>query len=296
MPERMGVIKGKAATAGLIATLFSQAGVAGTASIAVEVDDAEAATFSFAGVVSGTIAAGANLSKAGLGEGAYTAWDTGTTPGFQLVEISCDDDNSAGYLSTQTARFIIDGDESVACTFRYRRAEINDSSSPMYPEPAPAAPDNATTPEPADSPEAPLPDPDEDIPVETSCTAPDMVPRAGVWMVSNLPGTMSCSGMAMPLAPSQEPGRLELRECGWTVLGSGFSDDTADLTMRATDSSGKHYTGTIGGVQDGIPMNIDFTWTLESDSHITGSLYSQVSQQGMTCTMSRPFEMTFTSQ
>ena len=98
----------------------------------------------------------------------------------------------------------------------------------------------------------------------------------------------------MPLKASEEAGMLEIRECGWTVIGTGLAEDTAPLTMRAVDATSGRYTGSVGGVQDGIPMTIDFTWQLNSDESIVGELQSQVTQQGMTCNMSRPFELRFT--
>ena len=97
----------------------------------------------------------------------------------------------------------------------------------------------------------------------------------------------------MPLRPSQETGVLEIRDCGWTVIGTGLADDTAPLTMRAVDATSGRYTGSVGGSQDGIPMMIDFTWQLESDEWIVGDLSSEVTQQGMTCQMSRPFELKY---
>jgi hypothetical protein len=98
----------------------------------------------------------------------------------------------------------------------------------------------------------------------------------------------------MPLKASEEAGMLEIRECGWTVIGTGLAEDTAPLTMRAVDATSGRYTGSVGGEQDGIPMTIDFTWQLNSDESIVGELQSQVTQQGMTCNMTRPFELRFT--
>ena len=266
----------------------------GTAIIRVETDaPGPAATFQFKGVVSGSVAAGQSISQSGVQPGAYTAWETGGVPAYELVDITCDDDNSAGYTNTRTARFIIESGESVACVFLYRHREIIDEQPP-----APADDPEPQSPQPEDSP-APEPDPppipgEGPTPSEEACNRPDMVPREGVWMVSNLPGSMICGPMTLPLAPSQEPGTLTVMDCGWTVVGSGFSEDTADLVMKATDQSGRQYRGTVGGSQDGIPMTIHFDWNLQSDAYITGSLFSEVTQQGMTCRMVRDYEMRFT--
>jgi hypothetical protein len=125
---------------------------------------------------------------------------------------------------------------------------------------------------------------------------PDLVPKAGHWKVSNLAGRMVCGNMInMPLTPSQETGTLEISDCGWTVVGTGMAEDTAQLTMRAVDQSSGRYTGTVGSAQDGIPMTIEFSWKLNTDEWIVGELKSQVTQQGMTCNMSRPFELKYAS-
>jgi hypothetical protein len=40
-------------------------------------------------------------------------------------------------------------------------------------------------------------------------------------------------------------------------------------------------------------MTIEFTWKLNSDEWIVGDLKSSVTQQGMTCNMSCPFELMY---
>ena len=78
-----------------------------------------------------------------------------------------------------------------------------------------------------------------------------------------------------------------------TVVGTPMAEGDAPLTMRAVDNTGSVYTGTVGGTQDGIPMTIEFTWNLNSDEWIVGDLKSSVTQQGMTCNMTRPFELRY---
>ncbi|MGD8532253.1 MAG: hypothetical protein PVI02_08215 [Gammaproteobacteria bacterium] len=196
-----------------------------------------------------------------------------------LVSISCDDSASAtpsaAVLERREAIFRLDAGETVTCVFLYRGGDLAESSAGGVPVP-PGGPDAAPSGGSAD------------------CEAPEMVPRAGSWLVSNFAGRMVCGSMInMPLSPSQETGVLEIRDCGWTVIGTGLADDTAPLTMRAVDATSGRYTGSVGGSQDGIPMMIDFTWQLESDEWIVGDLSSEVTQQGMTCQMSRPFELKY---
>ncbi len=126
--------------------------------------------------------------------------------------------------------------------------------------------------------------------VDSAC----LCPREGSWTVTNLPGVMVCTGafnMSIPLPPGTQTGTLEIRDGCQTVFATDFSDDTADLTMHRV--AGCAYEGTVGGSQDGIPMEIHFTWHLQDEEFITGELHSQVNQGGATCEMSRSFEMRF---
>jgi hypothetical protein len=119
-------------------------------------------------------------------------------------------------------------------------------------------------------------------------------PREGPWNVNNLPGQMVCTGshsMTVPLTPSTGAGTFMIEDNCNTITASGLSEDEATMVMHRTNACG--YQGTVGGNQDGIPMTIDFNWSVVSDKEIVGSLHSVVSQQGMTCIMSRDFELDF---
>jgi len=119
-------------------------------------------------------------------------------------------------------------------------------------------------------------------------------PKEGIWNANNLPGQMACTGamtMTLPLAPSSMSGTFKIENGCETVVAAGFSEDEAPLVMHRNSNCG--YQGSVGGEQDGIPMTIDFVWSVTSDEAIVGSLHSEVSQQGMTCVMSRDFELDF---
>jgi hypothetical protein len=246
--------------------------------------------FVFTGVPSGAATAGGSLAANGLAPGSYSATASALAPGLQLVSIICDDGASPapsrGDVPNSTATFGIDDGETVTCVFRYRQGETTDepqtgSGSEQQVPAAPGAPA-----EPGSGPGDPG--------LAGGCEAPATVPKAGKWNVSNLPGRMVCGSMInMPLTPSRQTGTLAIQDCGWTVVGTGMAEDTAPLTMRAVDDSGSVYTGTVGGMQDGIPMTIEFTWNLNSDEWIVGDLKSSVTQQGMTCNMTRPFELRY---
>lgn len=251
--------------------------------------------FVFNGVPEGTTTAGVSISASGLAPGEYSSVESGTPPGLVLASINCDDSSSAspsqGEVAARKATFNVEPGESVTCVFLYRSTDL--AGSGTQPD-VPGGPGGSggTTPG-ADEPGGPgsgLPGSDE----PGGCDAPDLVPKAGLWNVSNLAGRMVCGSMInMPLKASQETGMLEIRDCGWTVVGTDLAEDTAPLTMRAIDATSGRYTGTVGGAQDGIPMMIEFNWQLNSDESIVGELQSEVTQQGMTCNMSRPFELRY---
>lgn len=126
--------------------------------------------------------------------------------------------------------------------------------------------------------------------IALACTCP----KEGRWAVDNHPGSMACTGamsMTMPLKPSQGVGTLTVNEDCSRILAEGLSDDEADLDMAIQPDCS--WLGTVGGQQDGIPMVITFRWNVENDERITGDLGSTVAQQGMTCKMSRTYELDF---
>lgn len=126
--------------------------------------------------------------------------------------------------------------------------------------------------------------------IDTACTCPE----EGRWQVDNHPGSMACSGvmsMTMPLKPSRSRGTLTINDDCSRILAEGMSDDEADIEMtRQPDCS---WMGTVGGAHDGIPMTITFRWNVENEHRITGDLKSTVSQQGMTCRMSRTYQLDY---
>jgi hypothetical protein len=115
-------------------------------------------------------------------------------------------------------------------------------------------------------------------------------PRAGSWTGSNLPGSMVCTGavnMTVPLAANSQAGTLEVSDDCQSLVATKFSDEYADVNMSRVLGCG--YEGTA----QGTPMEIQFTWDVQNEEFITGSLHSEFAQQGATCTMSREFELRF---
>ena len=256
-----------------------------SASIRVDIQGAAAAPLVFSGTPAGTLSGGQSLTESDLRAGTYTTAESTGTPGLQLASIDCNDDNSQGYIATATTRFNLSAGETVTCVYHYRQA----------PQQAGGGTPSASTSPPDDEASGPAPEPSPgDILSGGDCTPPRLVPSGGPWQVSNLPGTMVCGPMTMPLQPSSEAGTLTVRDCGWTIFAEGMSDDTADLTLTAVDGDSGLYQGTVGGEQDGIPMNIDFEFQLHSTTAISGNLHSSFSTQGISCTMTRPFRLEYT--
>lgn len=121
-----------------------------------------------------------------------------------------------------------------------------------------------------------------------ACTCP----REGRWRVDNHPGSMVCTGavsMTMPLTPSQATGTLGINEDCTRILAEGMSENEADLEMFLQPDCS--WAGSVGGDYDGIPMTIDFRWTVENERRITGDLSSTVPNPQMTCRMVRTFSL-----
>lgn len=240
--------------------------------------------------------AGQSVSGAG-GEANGTAILAEPTPGFAVTNVTCDDQNSAtpssGDAQSRVASFHIDDGESVTCTFTIAAARRESSTTaPGTTTPGSAAPGSGGT--------NPFQDPDKGF---TDFPMPDdlppaagsfPVPKAGPWDVTNFTGRMACGTFINKnLKPSRESGVLEVLDGGGTIIGTGLSEGTAPITMHAVAGITGRYAGNVGGTQDGIPMTIEFFWQLITDEWISGYLTSQVSQQGMTCNMFRPFELKY---
>ncbi|MCB1559964.1 MAG: hypothetical protein KDI75_02495 [Xanthomonadales bacterium] len=210
-----------------------------------------------------------------------------TAAGYKLVQIRCDDLDSAnvstGDLGARRASFAVDRGESVTCTFLLEMRDDDDRG------PGDSSQTDGGDGEPGGSnpPDGSNPPGGEEAP---ACTCP----KEGRWRVNNHVGSMICSGpfsMNLPLAADSDTGRLIVNSDCSKVHADSMGDDEADIDMLLQpDCSWK---GSVGGERDGIPMTIHFRWSVESETRITGDLYSTVSQQGMTCNMKRTYELDF---
>lgn len=271
----------------MFTALTAQADASGSATVQVVTEPAlGSGTFRFSGTPSGELnltGVAGSLSASGLAAGSYNATLTRTDPaavqaGYELVSVTCNDSDSKGGVLSRRATFEIADGESVTCTFLLTKV----------PEQTPQSDGPDSDADPSDEPDSNA-DPDGS---PGGLFGACICPREGPWTINNLPGQMACTGAAnitMPLAPSTQSGNLEIRDGCNTIIGTGVSEDDATLVMQRQSDCG--YQGTVGGSQDGIPMTIEFKWTVNSETQIVGDLGSTVSQQGMTCNMSRNYNM-----
>lgn len=262
----------------------------GTAVVRVIAQSPGSGSFQFTGTPSGSVAAGGTLSAPSLSPGSYATTAAGAA---QLLSVTCDDaasgTPSVGDPATRSATFNIEAGETVTCTFTYTQpqSQQTEQEAPTAAEAPPAGVNPFETPD----------EGFEDFPVPGNLP-PDAgtypAPKGGPWDASNHLGSMTCTGFAAPLKPSQESGTLEVSDDGLTVVGTGFGAGTAPVTMHAVSQINGRYQGSVGGSQDGIPMTINFFWQLVTDEYIIGYLTSTVSQSGMTCRMFRTYDLRYT--
>jgi hypothetical protein len=94
------------------------AAAAAEGSIRVEkqtIPDGDSSSFNFSGTLAGTIGDGEQI-KVITSPGAYATAET-VPPGWTLIGIRCDDDDSSGSLDNATATFNLSASESVSCVF-----------------------------------------------------------------------------------------------------------------------------------------------------------------------------------
>ena len=93
--------------------------------------------------------------------------------------------------------------------------------------------------------------------------------------------------MTLPLPASSQTGTLEVTDGCQSLVATKFSDEYADITLTRVPGCG------FEGSAQGTPMEILFTYEVQNEEIIKGSLNSVSQQQGTTCTMSRDFEVHF---
>jgi hypothetical protein len=277
----------------------------GTVVVASRVSPAGAeGSFTFTGVPSGTIGANGTLVAADLSPGTYTSTEVDPSPEFELTDVSCDDGGgtsaSSGDATTRSAVFNLDPGETVQCTFTNTQVEAEETTTD--------APSSTSDGDSSSSEEQPPsdginpfenPDPDlekfplpEDLPPGAGTFA---VPKAGPWSVVNLAGQMDCGDMSLDIPASpRENGTIEVRDGGRTLIGTSLQEDQASITLRADPAIRGRYSGTFDGMEQGVPVTINYFWQVVTDEYIVGFLTASMDSEGITCTVYRPYELTYT--
>ena len=121
------------------------------------------------------------------------------------------------------------------------------------------------------------------------------VPKAGPWSVVNFAGQMACDAMSLDIPASPpEAGIIEVLDGGRTLIGTGLQEDQASITLRADPSIRGRYSGAFEGMEQGVPVTINYFWQVVTDEYIVGFLTASMTAEGMTCTVYRPYELTYT--
>ena len=90
---------------------------------------------------------------------------------------------------------------------------------------------------------------------------------------------------------------MEVLDGGRTVVGSGLQEDqSVPITMSADPAIRGRYTGAIDGVEQGVPITINFFWQVVTEEYIVGYLSSSFTSEGASCTLYRPYELSYIGQ
>ncbi len=279
----------------------------GTAVVASQVvPEGASASFQFTGVPSGTISGNGNLVVANLSPGTYTTTEVDPAPEFELTAVECDDGGSgtpsSGDAQSRTAVFNIDAGETVTCLFTNEMpgavvtptltAGGSGSGGPTGPGSG-SGPVTGINPfeNPGEYlPRFPLP---AEIPPGAGTFA---APKPGPWSATNFAGQMSCGGfsLAIPASPP-ESGVLEVLDGGRTLVGTGLQEaQSASITMTADPNISGLYSGSFQGMEQGVPVTINYFWQVVTDEYIVGYLTASVTAEGVSCEVYRSFELVYT--
>lgn len=261
----------------------------------------DAIEWQFAGIPQGSISGQNNLLEENLGPGTYLSTALEGPDSYELIEVTCDDEESetpsSGDSITRTAIFGIDPGERVNCIFHY---EIKDQDVDV------SSTDSGSRSRGGDQGDLsedinPFESPDEyldgfrlpaELPPEAGTVA---VPLSGPWIVEYFEGTLDCGGFVQTeAAPPAEQGVLEVLEAGQRIEAIGIGEiKTAVFNMNADDKIVGRYVGVTEFSQSGRTISVEYAWQVVDVDFMIGKLTSSATSQGVTCTFTRPYTMTF---
>ncbi len=117
-----------------------------------------------------------------------------------------------------------------------------------------------------------------------------IAPKAGTWTSTHLAGQMVCPGaisMSIP-AGDVQTGNVIVSEDGSTLTAQGLDPELADVPMRRVAGSVFYGAVTIAVPETG-DMTLHFIEYFLDDGFAVGLIYSEMTTQGITCTIERSF-------
>lgn len=258
--------RGLLLTALAVVATGDPAAAQGTAVVRVESRmDHPNVRFSFFGAMQGTLGLGEDLQESGLAAGRHSVSQPAPSPWLTLVDITCDDQQSAipstGSVAMRAANFHIDGGETVTCTFVYDGFEQF-----MIPEGG-------------------LPDGPGEV----------THPKPGIWEVTNFTGSMDCPGLFSRELRGADHNRGEL-----TVLGDGeriftdaFDEDREDAMVYRVPQIPGRYAGWVEDTYEGYTVMIHGVYQVITDEWIVGYMTGDMAVESVFCRLYRPFEMRY---
>lgn len=132
-------------------------------------------------------------------------------------------------------------------------------------------------------------------PVLAPASAACACPKAGVWRATNLDGWMECNALNLkrPLrGKARNDGAIWILndDCSTTFLQAYEKDHENVIMHRGRDCM---YFGFAPGEEDGAEVLFDGAYIVETEKHIAGEFFLEMSGDGINCSGYRPFEMDF---
>lgn len=261
----------KTAYVSMIGAVLALAGMAhaaagqGTAIVRVESRMPHAnVKFSFIGAVEGTVSPGESLESSGLDAGRHSASQPAPSPWLTLVDVTCDDQQSAspstGSAAMRTANFHIDDGETVTCTFVYDGFEQF-----IIPDDLPEGAGQVTHPKP------------------------------GIWGVTNNPGSIQCDGIMSREIRGEDynRGQLTVLGDGERLFGDAFDTDREDVMVYRVPQIPGRYTGWVEDTYEGYTVLLHVVLQLVNDEWIVGYMFGELSIESLFCRLYRPFEIRY---